>query len=307
MTSALTRYEDDRSAPTPGQAAHDALVRAVLPAVVLFGVVVGIGLIITGPLHGLPAEQAVNRSLAAGRTATMNTWTDYGSMTGSTSVIAASTALAVLLLWWGTRQWWSAIVPALAVVLQLAVFWTTTAIIGRPRPDVPHLDQAPPTSSYPSGHAGAAAALWWSLALLAQRIRITWLRVLVTVVCVLVPFVVGYSRVYRGMHHVTDVVAGALNGGVCAVLAYFYLRRDTSAAARSREGSSFAAGAPLAPSIGTAPTSRTGGRHAAPVAPGARDVRAGGSDPGVPRAAEGVDAVGRQAHRHESQEHPAER
>jgi undecaprenyl-diphosphatase len=50
-------------------------------------------------------------------------------------------------------------------------------------------------------------------------------RVLVTVVCVLVPFAVGYSRLYRGMHNLTDVAAGMLNGAVCAGLGYHYLRR----------------------------------------------------------------------------------
>lgn len=223
--STRTRHDDDSSAPAPRAAVRDILVRAVLPAVVLFGVMVGLGLLITGPLHGLPSEQAISRSLAAGRTPLMNTLTNYGSLTGSTYVITASALVAVLLLWWGTRRWWVAIVPAIAVVLQLAVFWNTVAIVGRQRPDVPRLDQAPPTSSFPSGHTGAATALWFTLALLAQRIRTTWVRVLVTVVCVLVPFAVGYSRLYRGMHNLTDVAAGMLNGAVCAGLGYHYLRR----------------------------------------------------------------------------------
>ena len=176
-------------------------------------------------LFSLPAEQAVNSSLAAGRTPTMDRLTGYGTLAGSTLIIMLSALLAIVLVWWWSRRWWWAIVPGIAVVLELAVFLGTTAIVGRPRPDVSHLDQAPPTSSFPSGHTGAATALWFSLALLAQRIHIAWLRVVVTGVCVLVPLGVGYSRLYRGMHHVTDVVVGLLVGAVCAGLAYASLRR----------------------------------------------------------------------------------
>ena len=65
-----------------------------------------------------------------------------------------------------------------------------------------------------------------SLALLCQRITRPWLRWGLTVGCILVPFAVATARLYRGMHHPTDVVVGLLNGVVCAVLAWGYLRRD---------------------------------------------------------------------------------
>jgi undecaprenyl-diphosphatase len=159
----------------------------------------------------------------------MDAITAWGTLIASTMAITACTLLAMVLVWGLTRQWWRAIVPGIAVLLQFVIFISVEALIHRPRPDVPHLDQAPPTSSFPSGHAGAATALWLSLALLAQRIRTTWVRVVVTVICVLVPLAVGYSRLYRGMHSATDVAVGLLNGAVCAVLAHGYLRRDLPA------------------------------------------------------------------------------
>ena len=63
---------------------------------------------------------------------------------------------------------------------------------------------------------------------MAQRIRNRVLRGVVTVLCLLVPLSVGTARLYRGMHHPTDVLMGFVNGLVCAFLAWNYLRRDTS-------------------------------------------------------------------------------
>ena len=60
---------------------------------------------------------------------------------------------------------------------------------------------------------------------MAQRIERPWLRRLVTVVCILVPVLVSYARLYRGMHHLTDVLLGVVNGIVCALLAWHWLRR----------------------------------------------------------------------------------
>ena len=47
----------------------------------------------------------------------------------------------------------------------------------------------------------------------------------VIVWCLMVPLLVSYARLYRGMHHLTDVLVGVVNGVVCALLAWYWLRR----------------------------------------------------------------------------------
>ena len=61
-----------------------------------------------------------------------------------------------------------------------------------------------------------------------------WLRRLVIVVCAVIPVLVAYARLYRGMHHLSDVLIGALNGIACALLAWTCLRtpRRNEAATR---------------------------------------------------------------------------
>ena len=103
------------------------------------------------------------------------------SRIGNTEIIIGVCIIVVALVWWRTKEWWYAVVPALAISAQASVFVAATTITGRDRPEVEHLDPAPPTSSYPSGHMGAATALYLTFAMMAQRIERTWLRRLVTV------------------------------------------------------------------------------------------------------------------------------
>ncbi len=232
MSVDLARWQRDESKPRPRDAWRDAAVRVIGPAVVLFAAIVATGFLITGPLGGLEGEVAVNRDLQQGssRSPLWDTITGVWSHMGNTEYVIAVCVIACGIIVWRTRQWWYAIVPAIAISLQATVFVIASAIVGRTRPDVPKLDPAPPTSSYPSGHVGASTALYLTFAFMAQRIESAWLRRLVTALCILVPILVSYARLYRGMHHLTDVLVGAVNGIVCALLAWYWLRRRGSGA-----------------------------------------------------------------------------
>lgn len=229
----LTRWDDDTSRPSFGAAARDLLVRAVLPAVPLFGVVVAIGLVIMGPLRGFEAENDVNRWFQDRRTPTGEAVTKVMSMVGNTEYVIAVGVLVALVVLWRTKAWWFAVVPLIAISVQATVFVIATAIVGRPRPTVERLDPTPPTSSFPSGHVGASTALYVSFVLMATRIGNPAVRRVVIAVCVLAPLCVAFARLYRGAHHVTDILVGFVNGAVCALLAWGYLRRDTGAQSRA--------------------------------------------------------------------------
>ena len=69
---------------------------------------------------------------------------------------------------------------------------TTTLFVDRARPPVHHLDAAPPTSSFPSGHTAAAIVLYVGLILVLHRVwRRNAVTIAVAVVLALVPVVVG--------------------------------------------------------------------------------------------------------------------
>jgi membrane-associated phospholipid phosphatase len=225
----LTRWDDDHSRPTFLAALKDALLRAALPSLALFAFVVAVGMLLMGPLHSFAeSENSVNVWFEERRTDTWNTVSHYMSVIGNTEYVIGMAVLVALVVWWRTREWWFAVVPLISISLQATWFVAAAWIVGRERPDVEQLDDSPPTSSYPSGHVGASTALYVSFALMATRIQHVVVRRVVVVLCLLAPALVTFARLYRGMHHVTDVTLGLVNGIVCALLAWNYLRRDGS-------------------------------------------------------------------------------
>jgi membrane-associated phospholipid phosphatase len=152
------------------------------------------------------------------------------SYLGSTEMVAGVCLLVSALVLWLTRDWRLSVVPAIAIMLQLSVYLAVIALVRRERPSVERLEALLPMSSYPSGHVGASTALYLAFILLASRIGRVGLRRAVTAVCIAVPLLVAFGRLYRGMHHVSDIVAGVVVGVVCALLAYgWYLHRVRTA------------------------------------------------------------------------------
>ncbi|MBA2956445.1 phosphatase PAP2 family protein [Nocardioides sp. MAH-18] len=234
----LTRWHDDQSRPTAKEAARDLGVRVVAPLFVWWLAVLAIGWALTdGPLKEFGvSEEKLNKSMASSRTPFLDNVTLVFSWVGATVSIIGVCLIVVGLVWWHTRQWWYAVVPLIAISAQALVFFFTTLLIDRERPDVEKLDDSPPTSSFPSGHTGAATGLYFTLALMALRIRQPALRAVVVTVCLLVPFAVGTARLYRGMHHLSDVAVAMVNGLVACLLAWHWLRRGDEDGDGSADG-----------------------------------------------------------------------
>ncbi|MCZ4124374.1 diacylglycerol kinase family protein [Streptomyces sp. H39-S7] len=200
--------------PSDGVAVRRIGVLLVMQGVLL----VGFGLLLTKWLVKIPpftAEAGINRAFAAHRSADWNSITLWVSQAGNTQavVLVTTVSLALLLLpVHGGRFQREALFLASSVALQSLVFLTVTAAIDRARPDVEHLDVAPPTSSFPSGHTGAATALYGGLAVIVLLRFRGGRRCVLAAVLFAVPVVVAVSRLYRGMHYPTDVFFGLCNG-----------------------------------------------------------------------------------------------
>jgi membrane-associated phospholipid phosphatase len=201
--------------------AVQALKRVFAPVAVLLGVMITLGLLITKvTMHMWPftIEDSVNRELERDRTHDISLVSLIFSTLASTPAIIAVTVLAALALRLILKRWREPIFLCAAVCAQAVVFYLTTLVIDRPRPAVEKMDVSPPTSSFPSGHTSAAVALYLGLAVILFRVaNRTWLKRAAWLLLI-VPVGVALTRMYRGMHHPSDVAASFLNGGICVLV-----------------------------------------------------------------------------------------
>ena len=174
----------------------------------------------------LKSEDAVDRALVRARTPALDDVTAVFTHLANTGAIVITALAAALVLRWLLRRWRESLFVALATWGQSTVFLLTTLLVDRPRPNVSHLDQAPPTSSFPSGHTGAAIALYAALAVVViRRTRRRRVKVVSVSVLLAVPVLVALSRLYRGMHHPTDVLGSLLCAGLVLLVTHGVLSR----------------------------------------------------------------------------------
>jgi membrane-associated phospholipid phosphatase len=129
-----------------------------------------------------------------------------------------------LALW---RRWRPIVFIVLTMIGELTLFLCAAAATGRARPSVEQMDGQMPTSSFPSGHIAATMCLWLAIAVVCfPRVR-QWWRWIFPVLAVVMPAMVALSRMYRGMHHPTDVL-GATLLTVCWVGALYLIVRPNA-------------------------------------------------------------------------------
>lgn len=139
---------------------------------------------------------------------------------GSAAVLTLVTSLVVgyLLL---LRKNRAAALLLMATLGGYALSNTLKLFFDRPRPSiVPHL--APVVSaSFPSGHSMLSSIVYLTLgALLARTVASRREKIYFIAASLLLTFLIGFSRVYLGVHYPTDVLAGWSAGIAWALLCW---------------------------------------------------------------------------------------
>ncbi len=198
--------------------------------VLLLGLMLGLGKLLTGLLLDGPVgrfDEQLERDLAQGRTSTGLSLSKAGSFLADPMTVQVLLVVCIVGVALLTRRLRPPLFVALAVGVESAIYFLVSTWVPRDRPHVPRPGPADPIASFPSGHAAASLCLYGALAVLAwRRTSNRPLQLVLTGVAVVVPLVVGFCRMYRGYHHLTDVVAGFLLGGVWLALCTRYVLNE---------------------------------------------------------------------------------
>ncbi len=100
------------------------------------------------------------------------------------------------------------------------------SIIGRGRPDAAYRLIEASGMSFPSGHTMMASVIYLTLAILvAKANKSVRVKLFVLGVAMTLAALVGLSRVYLGVHWLSDVVAGWIAGAVWALACWIFVDR----------------------------------------------------------------------------------
>ena len=148
---------------------------------------------------------------------------------GSPVAMSLLALLAAGFLWWRLSSPRSGFVVIATLAAAAATSTLTKAAVGEHRPPqfVQLIVEVDP--SFPSGHVTGTLALLGMVTVIAGRNRGMATRLALMCVVTTVTIAVALTRLYLGVHWLTDVAGGVLLGGVAVILGTLCLAAVTQA------------------------------------------------------------------------------
>jgi membrane-associated phospholipid phosphatase len=204
----------------------------------LVGLTISAGLLLTEllvPVHGFEKwDNDVNRWLAERRSPALTDLSWLGSTLAGGLVIPVVVGVLVVVFLL-KRKWLLAAFTLFVIGVESGSYRATTLVVERDRPPVHRLEGLDPTASFPSGHIAATVALYGGvLLLLSSWLHRRWFSMLAVCLTIALALFVGWARMYRGMHHITDSAAGVVMG-LLALGVLVLAARAATAAANARD------------------------------------------------------------------------
>jgi undecaprenyl-diphosphatase len=157
-------------------------------------------------------DEPVTRALLDLRSSTLDGVVKSLSGLGGITVVIVVLVVLVFLVWQECRS--LALALLAASVARPLLEWALKELVNRPRPQLGQL-VAGKGASFPSGHVMAAVAVWGLLppvvAVVSGRRSAWWWSVGISATIIAV---VAFSRVYLGVHWLSDVVGALLLGAL---------------------------------------------------------------------------------------------
>jgi undecaprenyl-diphosphatase len=186
--------------------------RYTVPAVAALFLLLAIAAAINGGSLLLTWDEPVQRWVEAHRSGALDTFFNFMSRFGGLVTVLSGLAVLLALVYRLCRP--LAIALLVASAARPLIEWFLKASVDRDRPD---FDRLVPGNgpSFPSGHVMAAIAVWGLVppvvALCTNR-RVWWW--IASVSAGLLILLVGASRVYLGVHWMSDVIGALLFGAL---------------------------------------------------------------------------------------------
>jgi membrane-associated phospholipid phosphatase len=133
---------------------------------------------------------------------------------GNALIISAGTCL--LGFWFAKRKCWNQLIFLFLTVGGGALFnLILKQIFLRPRPVFPQAFLVDSGYSFPSGHTMISLVFYGAVAFLVLlTLKKRWNKFFVVLGFILISALIGFSRLYLGVHYLTDVLAGWAAGGL---------------------------------------------------------------------------------------------
>ncbi len=136
---------------------------------------------------------------------------DFVSLLGKPPTLLVWVVLAAVVLWWRGRHR-IAVFVAVTSLGGGIVDTLVKAAVNRPRPTVDHPVATALGKSFPSGHAMSSTVTYGALLVALAPLMVPVARRVATVLTVLLVLAVGTSRLFLGVHFVSDVLGGFVLG-----------------------------------------------------------------------------------------------
>ena len=152
----------------------------------------------------------------------MNTIMIFITYLGNWQTIVGLGVVALVILWL-LRKKQEAGFLAIALISGEIIKELLKFLIHRERPDESLVLIQESGYSFPSGHAFMSVIFYGMICyFIYQACKNNWQKIILLIATIIPVFLVGYSRIYFGVHWVSDVLAGWLIGG--AMLAFFIVK-----------------------------------------------------------------------------------
>ena len=183
---------------------------------------IGIAIAATAIALSFHFDDSVWAFIMRHQNAAMRNFMRYVSLFGDWPLHAAVGLVLLGLAWRRGSEKWTRIFLAMLLAMMLAGVAGTVIkrTVPRARPSVqtdtrwggPRFSSK--YHSFPSGHVGASTAFFGVLFIARRRIGL---------VCLPIPMLIGFSRMYIGAHYLSDVVCAAVLGILCALVVVHFL------------------------------------------------------------------------------------